>query len=261
MFAQTHRQMEASAGLALVLLTACTAPPPDTADFWAEAPVPTAPENPLPQPTHQRTLKLRLTLDSASDLKVTVGDRVIAGQVIRDRASERQPLHQEQQQLQRRLAALTPTLAVETARVQEAERLVQQAQQDLERFQATSPWTAYAQATLPLATEEQRWATLQANYLTAQQTLSLAQATLQAVQQQRAPTQADIEARLAAIAAQLTEAGIVRSPHTGEVQSIRWLEQTDQDLQVEITLTLAPDESAAPSGIQSGQQYGQQSAR
>jgi biotin carboxyl carrier protein len=64
---------------------------PSTASAVAQAP--TGPTVPAPSPTETtKRFKLRLTLSTPTDLKVREGDRIAAGQILADRAHDRQRL-------------------------------------------------------------------------------------------------------------------------------------------------------------------------
>ena len=146
--------------LTLIVLTGCTQlPATSEPDPIPTAPPPAPSAAPLAQKSGgPRKLKLKLTLDSPQDLKVAAGDEVTQGQVLSDRLStrtriqhQRQELHLQLKHLQPKTPAAVPAVyATEFARVHQAELKVQQSRAAIAQFQANSPWTDYARATLPL---------------------------------------------------------------------------------------------------------------
>lgn len=135
-----------------------------------------------------RTLKLTLTLDSPQDLRVKQGDIVSPGQVVSDRASERDRLLQQKAQLSAKLESLKnigtqqSSYAVENAKVQEAIQVARDAKAEIHRFQTASPWTEEALQTVPLPQEAAQLAILEAKYQQAKNDLAIAHAKIKNLQ-------------------------------------------------------------------------------
>ena len=127
--------------------------------------------------------------------------------------------------------------------------MVEQALAAITRFQANSPWTDYARGVLPLA-EDTELAVLEERYQQEQAKLAIAMAHLQAAKAQRQVVQQDTSVQQGELLRQITEVeeklglvGVVRSPYGGAVKSLKWLEQTDQELQVELNLSIISQEN------------------
>jgi multidrug resistance efflux pump len=198
-----------------------------------------------------RELKLKLTLDDPADLKVKSGDLVKKGQVIGDRTSARNPLEQERQAIHLKLEHLKASAeagsshvsySVEQARVRQAQVRVQQAREAIAQFKTHSPWTEYALASLPLYKESTKVSQLKTKVREAETELDLAVAQLEAAREKKPANQdksvqqtllmsqlKDVEVRLAGM-------GVVRSPYDGIVKKIKWVEQVDRELQVDLIL-------------------------
>ncbi|MGA7932072.1 MAG: hypothetical protein WCA35_00685 [Kovacikia sp.] len=203
-----------------------------------------------------RELKLKLTLDDPADLKVKQGDSVMKGQVIGDRTSARKPLEQQRQVIRLKLenlnanagASSSPvSYAVEQARVRQAQVRVQQAREAIAQFKTNSPWTDYAWASLPLYKESTQVSQLAIKAQDAEAELGLAVAQLQvarenrqqkAVGQEPPVQQALLMSQLKDVEARLDGVGVVRSPYDGTIKKIKWMNQVNQELVVEITLTV-----------------------
>jgi hypothetical protein len=201
-----------------------------------------------------RELKLKLTLDDPADLKVKQGDRTQKGQILSDRTSARKTLEQQRQVIRLKLEHLNAnagagsrsnSYAVEQARVHQAQVRVQQAREAISQFKINSPWTNYAWASLPLYKESTQVSQLTIKVQAAEAELGLAVAQLQAArenQRQKAGgqdasvQQALLMAQLREVEARLDGMGVVRSPYDGIVKKIKWVEQVDRELQVELIL-------------------------
>jgi multidrug efflux pump subunit AcrA (membrane-fusion protein) len=196
-----------------------------------------------------RELKLKLTLDAPTDLKVKQGDRVRKGQVISDRTSARKQLEQQQQAIRLKLAHLNPgsiapvSYAVEQAKVLQAQVKVQQAKAAIAQFKANSPWTDYAWASLPLYKESAQVSQLTTKFQGAEAELDLTVAELRVAREKRpvgtgshdALQQVLLMSQLKDIEAKLGDVGVVRSPYDGTVKKIKWLGQINRELMVELT--------------------------
>jgi endonuclease YncB( thermonuclease family) len=204
-----------------------------------------------PKSETPRTLKLTLTLDSPQDLRVKSGDGVSPGQVVSDRASERDRLLQQKAQLSAKLENLKSVVtqqssyAVENAKVEEAIQAVRDAKAEVYRFKQASPWTAEALKDLPLPQETSQLAVLEAKYQQSKNDLKIARAKLQEAREQRKSTRNDTSAQKAQLLTQiqliderLPQLGAVRSPYGGSVKSVKWLGQNNRELQVELILTV-----------------------
>jgi hypothetical protein len=238
-----------------VLLTGCNS----MTQMPASPPLPVV--DPTPIINHRvnlvpRELKLKLTLDDPADLKLKPGDLVRKGQVIGDRTSARKHLEQQRQVIRLKLEHLNASArassdlfshAVEQARVRQAQVRVQQAREAIAQFKTNSPWTDYAWASLPLYKESTQVSQLVIKVQDAEAELGLAVAQLQAArenQQQKAVGQdASVQqtllmSQLRDVEARLDGVGVVRSPYPGTVRKIKWLGQVNQELIVEVTLTV-----------------------
>lgn len=269
MFKEADCKMEARTGIAItLLLVGCTQP--QVSDENSEPIVavsPTVAPRPVPQQGKApRRLKVRLTLDRPEDLKVKVQDSVVKGQVISDsrrlvgdhRTSVRASLVKEQEALRLQLRelqvqALTPSYAVEQAEVEKVQLKVEQARDLIAYFHSDSPWTDYARQVLPL-TDSDELGKLEAGYREAKGELAIAVAKLQTAQQQNSLKldssiqQAKILSKIQEVNGKLNSVGVVRSPYSGQIKAVKWLGQTDQELQVELSITIA----------QSGRAFGEQ---
>lgn len=243
--------MEARTGLAIaLLLVGCAQPQVSNGNA---KPIVAVNPTVAPRPARQkqntlRRFKLRLTLDHPEDLKVKVGDGIIKGQVISDRKSTRIKLIQEQEVLQRQLKQLQNQTnisrdAVEQAEVEQARLKVEQARGAIATFHADSPWTDHARRVLPLPDRSQL-RVLEEAHQEARGELAIAVAKLQEAQQQ-VVVQSDVLAKRAErlekireLEQQLGTLGVVRSPYSGVVKAIKWLEQVDHEIQVELTLSI-----------------------
>ena len=252
--------------LILVGLAGCTQPPiASLSEPVSTAPPAPAPPSARPDPQQgPRKLKLNLTLDSPQDLKVAIGDQVTQGQVLSDRASTRTRIEHQRQDLHLQLKYLQPqttqaipvNTATEFARIQQAELKVQQARAAISQFQAQSPWTDHAWATLPLNQDSAQLLQLQHQLQTAQAELDLATAqlhearTAQKLKSEQADTalqRALLLSQLYELDAKLQQLGVVRAPYAGKIKAIKWLSQTNQELQVQLTLAIDPNASPALS--------------
>lgn len=198
-----------------------------------------------------RELRLRLTLDEPADLKVKPEDSVKKGQVLSDRTSTRKQLEQQRQVIRLKLENLNASAgigsrpvsyAVEQARVWQAQGRLQQAREAIALFKTNSPWTDYAWASLPLDKELVQVSQLEAKVWETEAELDLAVAQLQAVRE-KSPVSQDtplqqmlLMSQLKDIEEKLDGVGVVRSPYDGTIKKIKWVEQADRDLQVEVVL-------------------------
>jgi hypothetical protein len=209
-----------------------------------------------------RELKLKLTLDDPADLKLKQGDRVRKGQVIGDRTSARKALEQQRQIIRLKLEHLKASTgassrpvsyAVEQSKVRQAQVRVQQAREAIALFKTNFPWTDYALASLPLYKESTQVLQLVIKVQDAEAELGLAVAQLQAARenkQQKAigrdtsVQQSLLMSQLRDVDARLDGMGVVRtlgaqlSPYDGTIKKIKWMNQVNQELAVEITLTV-----------------------
>jgi uncharacterized membrane protein len=197
-----------------------------------------------------RELKLKLTLDDPADLKVKQGDRIQKGQILSDRTSARKPLEQQRQAIRLKLEHLNASAgagssnlsyAVEQARVRQAQVRVQHAREAIAQFKTNSPWTDYAWASLPLYKESTQVSQLETKVREAETELDLAMAQLQVVREKK-PASQDMSLQQVLLMSQLKDVearidgvGVVRSPYTGTIKKIKWLEQTNQGLHLELT--------------------------
>ncbi|WP_404790167.1 hypothetical protein [Altericista sp. CCNU0014] len=203
-----------------------------------------------------RELKLKLTLDDPADLKVKQGDRIQKGQILSDRTSTRKPLEQQRQVIRLKLEHLNTSAgvgssqvsyAVEQARIRQAQVRVQQAREAIALFKANSPWTDYAWASLPLYKESTQVSQLVIRVQDAEAELGLAVAQLQAARENKPQKavgqdtlgqQSLLMAQLRDVEARLETVGVVRSPYNGTIKKIKWMNQVNQELTVEITLAV-----------------------
>jgi hypothetical protein len=228
-------------------------------------PVPVVEPTPVNRRTNlvPRELKLKLTLDDSADLKVKPGDSVRKGQVIGDRTSARKPLEIQRQAIRLKLEHLNASArtsaspisyAVEQARVRQAQVRVQQAKEAIAQFKINSPWTEYALASLPLYKESTQVSQLVIKVQDAEAELGLAVAQLQAVKEKNPASQDTslqqilLMSQLKDVEARLNGVGVVRSPYNGTVKKIKWVGQVNQELTVELTISLANSPMPPPEG-------------
>lgn len=167
------------------------------------------------------------------------------GQLVSQRLGLRAKLMRERDSLYQQLVQLQDgskflSSIVEQAEVAQARIRLQQAKGAIAQFQADSPWTDEARKILILP-EQQQFQGLEAKYQTAKGELAIAVAKLQKSQQQRSEVvteRAELLSEIRELEEQLGSVGVVRSPYAGVIQSIKWLGQVDQTLQVELTLVL-----------------------
>jgi hypothetical protein len=258
MLKETHSQMETRSWIVigLVWLTGCAQPllsVNQTGTVSTPSVAPTS--NPNPQNKNSsRRLKLKLTLDTPDDLKVQEGQHVVKGQLLSDRASIRNRLIRERQilwlqmaQLQQAEAATISTSSMmEQAQVIQAQVAVAQAEAAIDRFKQDSPWTEFAHSVL-LINDYKELAVLEGRAWQAKSELVIAQAKLAAarekykLQQDTSTKQGDVELKVAEIEAKLATLG-VRSPYDGTIKKVKWSDQVNQELTVEVTLTIQSGE-------------------
>ena len=251
MFKKVDCQMEARTGIAIALLLVGCAQPQISNETTETIAAVSPTSNPRPAPLKKNTprrLKLRLTLDRPEDLKVKVGDEVVKGQLLSDRSAIRATLMRKRNILRRKLKqhqkpAISSLYAVEKAEVEQARLNVEKARSAISAFYADSPWTNYARSVLPIS-ENFPLGQLQNQYLQAKGELAIAVAKLQASQRQgkvgqhHSTKERELTAQLQDIQANLNTMGLVHAPLDGCVQSIKWLGQTNQDLQIEVTVAV-----------------------
>jgi hypothetical protein len=226
-------------------------PSPSPASTVEPVPIRTPRNNSVP-----RELKLKLTMDAPTDLKVKQGDRVRKGQMISDRTSARKQLEQQRQAIRLKLENLntesitSASYAVEKAKVRQAQVKVQQAREAIAQFKSNSPWTDYAWASLPLYKESAQVSQLATRVQDAKAELDLTVAQLQVFREKKpvgtggqdALQQVLLMFQLREIEAKLNAVGVVRSPYDGTVKKVKWSGQVNQELTVEVTLTIQSGE-------------------
>jgi hypothetical protein len=237
-----------------VFLTGCNSISPVS----PSTPVPVSESTPVISPRKNqvpRELKLKLSLDDPTDLKVKQGDRIQKGQVLSDRTSARKTLEQQRQVIRLKLEHLnisagagsgSVSYAVEQAKVRQAKVRVQQAKEAISQFKTNSPWTDYSWASLPLYKESTQVSQLVIKVQDAETELGLAVAQLQAAReknlvhvggQDNSVQQALLMSQLRDVEARLDGVGVVRSPYDGTIKKIKWIGQNNRELLVELTLT------------------------
>lgn len=284
---------------AVVLCSSCSSNPTIPTAQAQSTPIATPSPTLITDADGSRRFTISLALSSLADLKVREKDAVQVGQVLSDRALERQRLEAQLQQLHMQISKLKqpvagppparsiPELAnlpspsflenvadIETQQLQIAkvdqERQNQQRKVDLleampaaelppavlphERERLKQREQDYAQAQGELGLARARLAKAQddrrhTEYLhsleISKRAIALQQAELQRQeQQQRQQDQerdrefklAQLMAQLQTLETQLTALSAVRSPYGGKVQRIKWNGQTNQTLNVELTL-------------------------
>lgn len=215
------------------------------------------PAQSVSQTSGPRRLKLTLSLDRPEDLKVREQESVAKGRVLSDRKSARDRLINDRRSLLAKLdqfrqqqdviasSGTQPSTATEQAEVNAAQVAVTQAQRAIEKYRDNSPWTEYARSVL-LLPDNQELAELGNKYQVAQAELEIAQAKLQDAQQSKeskktidtTQQQADTISKLREVDGKISTLGVVHSPYSGVIKSIRWLGQKNQELQVELTLAM-----------------------
>lgn len=245
-----------------LVVTGCTNQTSGVSSPSKKSPDPLAglPSIPAQTSAPQRTLKIKLTLDSPSDLKVTKGQPLKKDQVISDRAAARNKLMSQRQSLMVKIQqgqtqslgseVITATsYADEEAKIQAAQVKVDEIKAQITAYRASLPYTEAAWQQLPLKRERARLGEFQSQLKQAQADLNAAVADLQSAQErQQLATQQlkqsasleqtqlltqlnDIEAKLAGLA-------VIRAPMSGMVQDVKFLEQEDQKLKVEVILAM-----------------------
>jgi multidrug resistance efflux pump len=172
-----------------------------------------------------------------------------------DRTSTRKTLEQQRQAIRLKLEHLNANAgvgssqvsdAVEQARVRQAQVKVEQAKEAIALFKTNSPWTNYAWASLPLYKESMQVSQLVIKVQDAEAELGLAVAQLQAARENKQQKAGGQEASVqkALLVSQLKDVEVrldgvgVRSPYDGTIKKIKWMNQVNQELAVEITLTV-----------------------
>ncbi|NJK40347.1 MAG: hypothetical protein HC934_01410 [Acaryochloridaceae cyanobacterium SU_2_1] len=210
-----------------------------------------------PAPSKAKLLQLKLKLADQKDLKTTQGAFVLAGQVLVDRAPERQQLESRRQQLEVEIAAITaietaPALAAnqkdQTASVQQAKQRLQKAEIAIQKYRDQSPYTEFARKYLPA--ERQQLAQLELEKTSAQQELATAIAQLQATktQQQSQLQQRQNSAQqkkqllkdLEALDQQIKATPDIFAPEDGWVQKVEWLKPEGETLVVVLEIAAQP---------------------
>jgi hypothetical protein len=297
-----------------LLISGCTAA--------AQSPAPSASSHPAasPAPTESpQRLTIKVTVADPADLKVAAGDRLRAGDLIADRARQRQRLQTQQQQLAMTLQRLqtatvtaplapapVPSLAAlpsasyleEQAAIQraqvavdQAERALQQKQQELEYLQTlrnldplvlqheqaqlTELQQAHTAAVRDYqlaagrrgkAQDEQAYRQYQHRLAQAEQVQQTNQEAL-AFQQQWGEYEQrlrDREVQVAQTRLKLDEVehaiatlAVVRAPYAGRIRRIKWLGQgADGALAAEVTLVIRADAGSGGDSTLSGEQPG-----
>lgn len=252
MFKKVDFQMEARTGIAIALLLVGCAQSQisneTTETIAAVSPTITPQPSPLKKSTPRR-LKLRLTLDRPEDLQVKVGDKVVKGQVLSNRSAIRTKLMRERDMVGSKLKQLqrpTPSSlnAVEKAEVEQARLKMEQARSAISAFHANSPWTDYARLVLPIS-ENIPLRELQNQYLQAKGELAISLAKLHESQQKgmvlphHSTHAIELKAKLQDIGEKLNTMGQVHSPINGCIKSVKWLGQTNRELQIEVTVAVS----------------------
>lgn len=251
MFTKVDCQMEAKARIAIaLLLVGCAQPQVLNETTEKITAIPTIPPQ-LAATTKKvpRRLKLRLTLDRPEDLKVKIGDQVVKGQIVSDRSAIRARLLWEQENLRHRLKQLHRSTiffpySVEKAEVEQARLKVEQARGAISAFHANSLWTDYARSVLPI-TDNIPLRELQNQYVQAKGELAIAVAKLHESQQKgivlrhHSTQVVELKTKLQDIGEKLNTMGQVHSPINGCIKSIKWLGQTNRDLQIEVTVAVS----------------------
>ncbi len=239
--------------IALILLTGCSQTSshspsqPASAVPVAEQRIAQTPPSPTPTKTtssEPKTIKIKVTLDSPTDLKVTPLQRVKVGQILSDRPSRHQTLNQQRQFLELRLDRLQQqrrySLATTRLDIGQAQLETRLARANLAQFYASRRWTNYASKKFPaLAGEEltrEQW--LRSHLFTAQANLKSAYTAVQVAQQKDFLEERQIRNQIASIDRQIASTG-VRSPYAGTVKKIKWLGQSDTELIAEVTITVS----------------------
>jgi hypothetical protein len=181
------------------------------------------------------------------------GDRISKGQVISDRTSARKQLEQQQQAIRLKWEHLNPesiapvSHAVEQAKVRQAQVKVQQAREAIAQFKSNSPWTDYAWGNLPLYKESVQVSQLETRVQDAEAELDLTVAQLQVAREKKSVgtggqanplQQVLLMSQLKDIEAKLDDVGMVRSPYDCTVKKIKSMDQVNQELTIEVTLTI-----------------------
>lgn len=259
-------------GLSLSVLNAgCNKADPPTVQAQAAPPLILG-KSSAPASGQPRLLHLKLTLDQPSDLKVKAQETITVGQVLSDRASQRDQLTTKRQMLQLKLQKLQVPAVVlnlpgrpgisyveEAAKVEGAKQKLGQVKKAIAHHESSSPWTKTAIQKLGL--RDDKLIQLESQLTQAQAEYDSAWAQLQAAKEQRQDVeyedqlnqakqvqpkdtsvqQEQIVTQLNAIETELDGLGVVRSPYGGIVKQIKWLGQHDQRMEVELLIEVAPD--------------------
>ncbi len=235
-----------------LLFSGCVSQSQMPAPVYAPSPLIAAPIVPQNKSEPPSSLKLKLALDDPGDLKVQQGDQVSKGQILGDRTSTRKHLEQQRQVIHFKLEHLnanagkvskSDSYAVEKSRIRQAQLRMQQAKGEIAEFKTNSPWTDYAWASLPLYKESTQVSQLVIKVQDAEAELDLAVAQLQAAREKN-PVHVDrqdqelLMSQLRDIEMRLDGVGVVRSPYAGSVKKIKWIGQIDQELLVELTISV-----------------------
>jgi hypothetical protein len=166
--------------------------------------------------------------------------------------SARKQLEKQRQTIHLKLEHLNPgsmtsgSHAVEQAKVRQAQLKVQLAREAIAQFKANSPWTDYAWVSLPLYKESAQVSQLATKVQDAEAALDLTVDELRVAREKRpvgtgshdALQQVLLMSHLKDIEAKLGEVGVVRSPYNGTIKKIKWSGQVNQELTVELTISL-----------------------
>jgi endonuclease YncB( thermonuclease family) len=196
-----------------------------------------------PKSSLPRNLKIKVGLDSPSDLKVTVGMPIKAGQVISDRASLKQPLIEQRQTLDFQLQQLQQQqqyqIALSSAQLEPLKLSVQNARLKLKRFKESRRYTnrAYQQFPTLASGELSQETELEQTYTSARTALRQAEANLKAAKLQGQNQQRSLLRQIANLDRQILATGVTRSPYTGTVKRIKFTGQNNTELLAEITIS------------------------
>lgn len=247
MFKKVDCQMEARTGIAIaLLLVGCTQP--QKLDGISHPTVSVSPPiapKPFQRQESPRRLKILLTLDQPDDLKVKIKDQIDKGQVLSCRTSIQERLIHERQVLLATLDQFKRQQQTKqnntAAEVKAANVEITQARQAITYYKSRSPYTDLGQRILGKSYIDTTLLKLEQQLYIAQNKLIIANGKLQSARHQKSDDISALLSKAQIQEAHLKRLGVVRSPYSGMVHSIRWLGQKDQELQAEVTLSiLAP---------------------
>ena len=213
-----------------------------------------------------KTIKIQIKLNSAEDLRVKKGDRLVEGDIISDRTVERTQKEVEIAALKTQLAdaekikaasgTLPPLELPPTSYVQQEQAIAQVKSEisiqkkkieELESVDLPEVVGEHEKAILDklslrknAATADLEAAKSQRKYQEYEHARSMQLAKMEQAKSDQIfiSQQAELQAKLSRLESELEAIAAVRAPFSGTVRSVKWLQQVDRSLVVEVAIAV-----------------------